>query len=69
MKKVIIYTDGSCNNRTHNNGGYGIVLLYGEYKKEISFGQYINSTSARCELYAVLNGLNYGLIINTLLEV
>ncbi len=37
MKKVIIYTDGACRGNGQENtiGAYGIVLMYGEHKKEI----------------------------------
>lgn len=38
MKKIHIWTDGSCNNKTKANGGFGIVLIYGENIKEISVG-------------------------------
>lgn len=54
---VHIWTDGSGNNRTHNNCGYGIVLKYKEHERYISGGQYINSTTARAEIYGALYAL------------
>lgn len=54
---IYIYTDGSCNNRTKLAGGCGIVLIYQGHEKHISVGQWINSTSARCEIYGILYAL------------
>ncbi len=54
---IEIWTDGSCNNKTHANGGYGIVLKYGEHEKHIFGGSYINTTSARMEIRGVLEAL------------
>ena len=33
--KIIIYTDGACLGNP-GNGGYGAILIYKEYQKEIS---------------------------------
>lgn len=57
MKKIHIWTDGSCNNKTHKNGGCGIILLYDGHRKEMSIGQYINTTSARMEMRSILFAL------------
>ena len=54
---IYIWTDGSCNNKTKRNGAYGIVMKYKEHEKLVSGGQFINSTSARCELHGALNAL------------
>ena len=55
MDKVIIYTDGSAKGNP-GNGGYGVVLLFGEFEKVISKG-YILTTNNRMELLAVITGL------------
>ena len=54
-KKVIIYTDGGCINNP-GPGGYGVVLLYGKKRKELS-GGYRQTTNNRMELMACLVGL------------
>ncbi len=60
--RVIIYTDGSCLGNP-GPGGYGAILIYGEYKgekadnyKELSQG-YRNTTNNRMELMAVIVAL------------
>jgi ribonuclease HI len=55
-QKVIIYTDGGCMNNP-GPGGYGVVLLYGKKRKELS-GGYRKTTNNRMELMACLVGLN-----------
>ena len=55
MKKVKIYTDGACSGNP-GPGGYGVVLLYGEHKKELS-GAYDNTTNNRMEIIAAIKGL------------
>lgn len=54
-KKVIMFTDGACSNNP-GKGGIGIVLLYGDHRKEVSKG-YKNTTNNRMELRAVIEGL------------
>jgi ribonuclease HI len=54
-KHVTIYTDGACRGNP-GPGGYGVVLLYGEHRKEIS-GGYRRTTNNRMELMAVIVGL------------
>lgn len=53
--KIIIYTDGACSGNP-GPGGYGIVLISGKYRKEISEG-YKRTTNNRMELLAVIIGL------------
>ncbi len=55
MKKVEIYTDGACSGNP-GPGGYGVVLLYGDHKKELS-GAYANTTNNRMEIMAAIKGL------------
>ena len=55
MKKVTIYTDGSCSGNP-GPGGYGCVLLYGKYRKEIS-GGFKLTTNNRMELLACIAAL------------
>ncbi len=55
MKKVTIYTDGACSGNP-GKGGWGVVLLYGDRKKELSGGEE-NTTNNRMELTAAIEGL------------
>ncbi len=55
MKKVEIYTDGACSGNP-GPGGWGAVLRFGEYEREISGGE-IETTNNRMELSAVINAL------------
>ncbi len=55
MKKVDLYTDGACSGNP-GPGGYGIVLIYNNNKKEFS-GFCDNTTNNRMELTAVVEGL------------
>jgi ribonuclease HI len=55
MKKIIIYTDGSCIGNP-GKGGWGAVLIYGEHEKEIS-GAEENTTNNRMEIMAVIQAL------------
>ena len=55
MKKVTIYTDGACKNNP-GPGGYGVVLQYGEQRKELSAG-YRLTTNNRMEILAAIAGL------------
>ena len=52
---VIIYTDGAAKGNP-GNGGYGIVLISGKHRKEISEGFRL-TTNNRMELLAVIIGL------------
>lgn len=55
MKSVVIYTDGACSGNP-GAGGYGVVLLYGSARKELSEG-YRLTTNNRMEVLAVIKGL------------
>ena len=55
MKKIIIYTDGAAKGNP-GNGGYGIVMKYGTYRKEFSEG-FRKTTNNRMELLAVIIAL------------
>jgi len=55
MKQVTIYTDGACKNNP-GPGGYGVVLQYGEHRKELSAG-YRLTTNNRMEILAAIIGL------------
>lgn len=53
--KVIIYTDGACSGNP-GPGGYGVVLISGAHRKEIS-GGYQLTTNNRMELLAAIVAL------------
>ena len=38
MKTVTIYTDGACSGNP-GPGGWGAILMYGKFKKELSGGE------------------------------
>jgi ribonuclease HI len=53
--EVIIYTDGACSGNP-GPGGFGVVLLSGRHRKEISEGFRL-TTNNRMELLAAITGL------------
>ncbi|WP_313525756.1 ribonuclease HI [Anaerotignum sp.] len=55
MKTVTIYTDGACSGNP-GAGGYGVVMLYGSARRELS-GGYRKTTNNRMEALAVIKGL------------
>jgi len=55
MSQVTIYTDGAAKGNP-GPGGYGVVLLSGVHRKEIS-GGFAHTTNNRMELLAVIVGL------------
>jgi len=55
VKHVIIYTDGAAVPNP-GAGGYGVVLRFGQHKKELS-GGFLRTTNNRMELMAVIVGL------------
>ncbi len=55
MKKVTIYTDGACSGNP-GIGGWGAVLFYGSFSKEIS-GFAENTTNNRMELTAAIQAI------------
>ncbi|WP_286975888.1 ribonuclease HI [Acetomicrobium sp. UBA5826] len=56
LKEVTIYTDGACSGNP-GPGGYGVVLLYNDHRKEIS-GGFRLTTNNRMEIYAAIAGLS-----------
>jgi ribonuclease HI len=55
MPEISLYTDGACSGNP-GRGGYGIVLISGNYRKELS-AAYKLTTNNRMELLAVIVGL------------
>jgi ribonuclease HI len=54
-KQVMIYTDGGCSPNP-GAGGYGVILVYGSHRRELS-GGYRRTTNNRMELLAAIRGL------------
>lgn len=63
MNHIIIYTDGSARGNP-GPGGYGVVLMSGTHKKELSQG-FRHTTNNRMELMAVIEGLKALKVTNT----
>lgn len=59
MTLLRIYTDGACsgNQSEENIGGWGAVLEYGDYRRELYGGQ-ANTTNNRMEMTALLSAFN-----------
>ena len=55
MKTVTIYTDGACSGNP-GPGGWGAVLRYGEFEREMSGGER-STTNNRMELTGVITAL------------
>lgn len=55
MKRIELYTDGACRGNP-GKGGWGAILVYGKYKKELSGGE-CETTNNRMELMAAISGL------------
>ncbi|MCF7957190.1 MAG: ribonuclease HI [Phycisphaerae bacterium] len=55
LQQVRLYTDGGCSPNP-GPGGYGTILVYGQYRKELS-GGYQLTTNNRMEITAVIMGL------------
>ena len=55
MKEVELYTDGACRGNP-GRGGWGAILVYGKYEKELSGGEK-ETTNNRMELMAAIAGL------------
>lgn len=55
MKEVTIYTDGACSGNP-GPGGWGALLFYNEYRKELSGGE-AHTTNNRMEILAVIEAL------------
>ena len=56
MKKVELYTDGACRGNP-GRGGWGAILVYGKYERELSGGDPM-TTNNRMELLAAIEGLS-----------
>lgn len=54
LKQVTIYTRGVCT--ATGTGGYALVLLYGDYRKELS-GGFRLTTNNRMDILAAIEGL------------
>lgn len=70
MTILQIHTDGGCsgNQNTENIGGWGAILEFGPYKKEL-YGGEINTTNNRMEMTALLNAFQAIKKINQNIEV
>ena len=55
MKEVSIYTDGACRGNP-GRGGWGAILVYGPYEKELSGGER-ETTNNRMELLGAIRAL------------
>lgn len=55
MKKVQLYTDGSCLGNP-GPGGYGAILVFNGHRRELAEG-YKNTTNNRIEMLACIKGL------------
>jgi len=55
LTKVTIYTDGACSGNP-GPGGWGALLIFGKYKKELSGGEQ-ETTNNRMELTAAIKAL------------
>ncbi|MCL2572512.1 MAG: ribonuclease HI [Defluviitaleaceae bacterium] len=55
MKHIIMYTDGACSGNP-GPGGYGVVLLHNNHRKELS-GADPQTTNNRMEMLAAIIGL------------
>ena len=56
MKEVSLYTDGACRGNP-GRGGWGAILVYGKFEKEMSGGEPL-TTNNRMELMAAIAGLS-----------
>jgi len=55
LKQVYLYTDGACRGNP-GKGGWGAILVYGKFRKEMSGGEPM-TTNNRMELLGAINGL------------
>ncbi len=56
MKEVTLYTDGACSGNP-GPGGWGAILIYKDFKKEMSGGDR-ETTNNKMELTAAIEGLS-----------
>src|SRR5438876_6916622 len=54
-KRVVVFTDGACTGNP-GPGGYGVILQYGEHRRELS-GGFRHTTNNRMELIAAVKAL------------
>lgn len=52
---VVAYTDGACSGNP-GPGGWGVILIYGEHRKELNGGERV-TTNNRMELMAAISAL------------
>jgi len=57
MDLVEVWTDGSCRNKTHDAGGYGIFIRMQGEEIGIWGGQFVDTTSAQMELMGAIVAL------------
>ena len=57
MKRVIVYTDGSCLGNP-GPGGWGAILIYNDHRHTISGAEH-ETTNNRMELTAAIKAINY----------
>ena len=55
MKRVTIYTDGSCSGNP-GPGGWGVVLIYNGIEKELRGGE-MHTTNNRMEMLAAIKAI------------
>jgi ribonuclease HI len=55
MEAIVVYTDGAALGNP-GPGGYGVVMFYGKFRKELS-GGFRHTTNNRMELLAVIQAL------------
>ena len=55
LKHITIYTDGACSGNP-GPGGYGVLVVYGEQRRELSAG-FRRTTNNRMEMMAAIAGL------------
>jgi Ribonuclease HI len=55
VKQVVLFSDGACLGNP-GPGGYGVILAYGEHRRELS-GGFRRTTNNRMELTAAVKGL------------
>jgi ribonuclease HI len=55
VKRVKLFTDGACSGNP-GPGGYGVILQYGDHRRELS-GGFRRTTNNRMELTAAIRGL------------
>jgi len=55
MKQVVVHTDGGCKGNP-GKGGFGVVMVFGKHRREISAG-FRRTTNNRMELLAAISAL------------